>query len=245
MLARLLALRSFCPALFLSCSWASASCDSLARCTSLFRHFRLTDHSHPGTSDEHISLVEYLAPFSPVALMVTTPQALSLADNLRSLDFTRKVSLPLLGVIENMSGYVCPHCEECTNVWGRGGGEALAQREGLPFLGRIPIDPGLVRVLDDAKEEAQAAVAQTLGVENVSLEEIVKPLPDAASAAPAAEVKASATPAGTQLSRTILQRYTASQTFPIFQKIKERVLEELKRVREAAETQKKEAESKA
>ncbi|PWO01301.1 P-loop containing nucleoside triphosphate hydrolase protein [Tilletiopsis washingtonensis] len=206
----------------------------------------------PGTSDEHISLVEYLAPFSPVSLMVTTPQALSLADNLRSLDFTRKVSLPLLGVIENMSGYVCPHCTECTNVWGRGGGEALAQREGLAFLGRIPIDPGLVRVLDDAKEEAQVTVAQELGVEKVSLEDITKPLPDADADADAATATASVakastasttTPAGTRLSRTILQRYTASQTFPIFQEITQRVVEQLAKVRETQREAKEQREA--
>jgi hypothetical protein len=184
--------------------------------------------------------------------MVTTPQALSLADNLRSLDFTRKVSLPLLGVIENMSGYVCPHCTECTNVWGRGGGEALAQREGLAFLGRIPIDPGLVRVLDDAKEEAQVTVAQELGVEKVSLEDITKPLPDSDADAEAARAAASVakastasttTPAGTRLSRTMLQRYTASQTFPIFQEITQRVVEQLAKVRETQREAKEQREA--
>ena len=184
--------------------------------------------------------------------MVTTPQALSLADNLRSLDFTRKVSLPLLGVIENMSGYVCPHCTECTNVWGRGGGEALAQREGLAFLGRIPIDPGLVRVLDDAKEEAQVTVAQQLGVEKVSLEDITKPLPDTDADAEAATATASVakastasttTPAGTRLSRTILQRYTASQTFPIFQEITQRVVAQLAKVRETQREAKEQREA--
>lgn len=146
--------------------------------------------------------------------MVTTPQAISLADNLRSLDFTRKVSLPLLGLVENMSGYVCPHCSDCTNVWGRGGGEALAVREGLPFLGRIPIDPGLVRVLDDAKEEAKA--------EQGALTDSAAALQLNATAEAGAVVSTAAdstVPAGTVLSRTILQRYRDSQTFPIFQTI--------------------------
>ncbi|WFD28927.1 cytosolic Fe-S cluster assembly factor cfd1 [Malassezia nana] len=111
----------------------------------------------PGTSDEHISLMEALHPYAPVAVLVTTPQAVAVADNVRSLDFTRKVSLPVVGLIENMSGYVCPHCAECTNVWGRGGGESLAAQEGLPFLGRVPIDPALVRLLDDAREETEHA----------------------------------------------------------------------------------------
>lgn len=118
----------------------------------------------PGTSDEHIALMEALHPYGPAAVLVTTPQAVALADNLRSLDFTRKVGLPIIGLIENLSGYVCPHCGECTNVWGKGGGESLAQREGLPFLGRLPIDPALVRVLDDAQEDVQhAGTAQEEG----------------------------------------------------------------------------------
>lgn len=109
----------------------------------------------PGTSDEHISLMEAIHAYAPTAVLVTTPQAVALNDNLRSLDFTRKVGLPVIGLIENMSGYVCPHCDECTNVWGKGGGESLAEKQGVPFLGRVPIDPGLVRLLDDAREEAE------------------------------------------------------------------------------------------
>lgn len=193
---------------------------------------RTTLHRRTGTSDEHISLLEYLRPFSPSAVLVTTPQAVSLADNLRSLDFTRKVQLPLLGLIENMSGYVCPHCAECTNVWGKGGGEALAAREGLRFLGRIPIDPGLVRVLDDAKDEAIQKVKRSVGGDVAHA--VMKPLqppPEQMSAAAVAseETKAvlqeTSTPAGTVLSRTLLQRYKDSQTFPIFATIAEGVLE--------------------
>lgn len=108
----------------------------------------------PGTSDEHISLMEAIHPYAPQAVLVTTPQAVALSDNLRSLDFTRKVGLPVIGLIENMSGYVCPHCAECTNVWGRGGGASLAEQQGLAFLGRVPIDPTLVRLRDDARHEA-------------------------------------------------------------------------------------------
>ena len=170
----------------------------------------------PGTSDEHISIMEYLHPFHPTAVLVTTPQAISLADNLRTLDFCKKTSLPVLGLIENMSGYICPHCAECTNVWGKGGGEALANREGIEFLGRIPIDPKLVRVLDDAKErveESQDAPDQPLPAEG-------QDLAATAAATPAAE---STTPAGTSLSRTILERYKDSDTFSLFQTITQRV----------------------
>lgn len=164
----------------------------------------------PGTSDEHISALEYLRTFNPSAVMVTTPQAVSLADNLRSLDFCRKTSLPLLGLIENMSGYICPHCNDCTNVWGKGGGEALAKRESIHFLGRIPIDPGLVRVLDDAKEQATQQL-----VETTAALDIHSPLP----ASVPIPTEPSAAPVGTILSRTTVQRYKDSLTFPIFQQI--------------------------
>ncbi|MCO5555657.1 hypothetical protein L7F22_009202 [Adiantum nelumboides] len=169
----------------------------------------------PGTSDEHISIMEYLHPFNPKAILVTTPQAISLADNLRSLDFCKKTGLPLIGLIENMSGYICPHCAECTNVWGKGGGEALANREGIQFLGRIPIDPKLVRVLDDAKEE----VAKKNGDNNSEGENDLRIMQSTA------DVQDSTTPIGTSLSRTILERYKDSDTFPIFQKITEQVID--------------------
>ncbi|CAO1618357.1 unnamed protein product [Parajaminaea phylloscopi] len=217
----------------------------------------------PGTSDEHISLMEYLRPFSPCAIMVTTPQAVSLADNLRSLDFCNKVGLPVIGLIENMSGYVCPHCSECTNVWGKGGGESLAAREGIRFLGRIPIDPGLVRVLDDAKDEAVRRVQAgepARGDDDADASsyprearaasrppmdiDVSAPLPAPgasetkfANGSEASEVAAAtATPAGTMLSRTLIQRYKDSQTFPIFAEIAKNTLEGIeahaRRVRE-------------
>ncbi|PKI82624.1 cytosolic Fe-S cluster assembly factor cfd1 [Malassezia vespertilionis] len=154
----------------------------------------------PGTSDEHISLMEAIHAFGPVAVMVTTPQAVALNDNLRSLDFSRKVGLPVMGIIENMSGYVCPHCSDCTNVWGKGGGESLAEREHISFLGRIPIDPALVRVLDDALEDAA---------------ELQKKMQSGDEAEPLA---------GTALSYATAQRYRRSQTFAIFQQITEKVL---------------------
>lgn len=85
------------------------------------------------------------------AVIVTTPQAVALLDAMKCLSFTRTVSLPVLGVIENMSGYVCPCCGEVSNVFSTGGGEAMASREGLPFLGSLPIDTELVTLLDAAQ----------------------------------------------------------------------------------------------
>lgn len=82
------------------------------------------------------------------AVIVTTPQAVALMDGMKCVSFTRAVGLRVLGLIENMSGYVCPCCGEVSNVFSSGGGEEMARREGLLFLGRLPIDTGLVDVLD-------------------------------------------------------------------------------------------------
>lgn len=178
----------------------------------------------PGTSDEHISLMEYLHHFAPRAVLVTTPQAISLADNVRTLDFCKKTGLPLVGLIENMSGYVCPHCAECTNVWGKGGGEALANREGIEFLGRIPIDPRLVRVLDDAKEVAATQISNEDQKDEDGQSQLTTALPPPEREAhETQETMQSTTPAGTVLSRTILDRYRDSDTFPIFQIITDRI----------------------
>ncbi|XP_021553867.1 cytosolic Fe-S cluster assembly factor NUBP2 isoform X5 [Neomonachus schauinslandi] len=107
----------------------------------------------PGTSDEHMAAVEALRPYSPLgALVVTTPQAVSVGDVRRELTFCRKTGLQVVGVVENMSGFVCPHCAECTNVFSRGGGEVLASLAGVPFLGSVPLDPELTRSLEEGQD---------------------------------------------------------------------------------------------
>ncbi|XP_049624052.1 cytosolic Fe-S cluster assembly factor NUBP2 isoform X2 [Suncus etruscus] len=111
--------------------------------------FLLVD-TPPGTSDEHMAAVEALRPYSPLgALVVTTPQAVSVGDVQRELTFCKKMGLRVLGVVENMSGFVCPHCTECTNVFSQGGGEELARHAGVPFLGAVPLDPQLSRSLEE------------------------------------------------------------------------------------------------
>ncbi|KAJ3990395.1 cytosolic Fe-S cluster assembling factor CFD1 [Lentinula detonsa] len=104
----------------------------------------------PGTSDEHLSLMEHLAPVHSKlsAIVVTTPQAVALNDAMKCISFARTANLPILGLIENMSGYVCPCCGEVSNVFSTGGGEAMAHREGLTFLGSLPVDTELVTLLD-------------------------------------------------------------------------------------------------
>lgn len=104
----------------------------------------------PGTSDEHLAVVEYLQGWRQLdgAVVVTTPQEVALTDVRKEIGFCRTVGVPVLGLIENMSGFVCPHCTECTNVFSKGGGEGLARQMEVPFLGRAPIDPQLVRLLE-------------------------------------------------------------------------------------------------
>ena len=95
----------------------------------------------PGTSDEHISLVETLLKqaTSPSqiagAVIVTTPQAVSISDVRKEINFCVKTGVGILGVVENMAGFVCPSCAECTNVFSKGGGEVMARDFAVPFLG--------------------------------------------------------------------------------------------------------------
>ena len=104
----------------------------------------------PGTSDEHITVVEVLRTCSvPVsAVVVTTPQALAVGDVRREIDFCRKADVRIRGLVENMSGYVCPHCSECTNIFSKGGGESLARLTDIPFLGCVAVDTQMASLAD-------------------------------------------------------------------------------------------------
>ncbi|KAK5164496.1 cytosolic Fe-S cluster assembly factor cfd1 [Saxophila tyrrhenica] len=110
----------------------------------------------PGTSDEHISLVETLLKSATPeqlagAVIVTTPQAISVSDVKKEINFCRKTSVHVLGVIENMAGFVCPNCAECTDVFSKGGGKAMATEFEVPFLGSVPIDPMFIRLIEEGK----------------------------------------------------------------------------------------------
>ena len=97
----------------------------------------------PGTGDVQLTLAQSI-PLTG-AVIVTTPQDVSLADVGRGIAMFQQLRVPVLGVIENMSGFACPHCGEVTDIFSRGGGRELAASRGIPFLGEIPLDT-LVRV---------------------------------------------------------------------------------------------------
>ena len=101
----------------------------------------------PGTGDVQLSLIQKSRPDG--AVIVSTPQDLSLIDAMRAIDLFRKMDVPVLGIIENMAGYVCPHCGEGSDPFGSGGAEAAASEIGVPFLGRLPLSPA-IRTASDA-----------------------------------------------------------------------------------------------
>lgn len=95
----------------------------------------------PGTGDAQLTISQ-LVPLSG-AITVTTPQEVALHDVRKGLMMFQKVNVPLLGIVENMSYFVCGHCGERTEIFSTGGGERAAHKLGIPFLGRVPIDPAI------------------------------------------------------------------------------------------------------
>jgi ATP-binding protein involved in chromosome partitioning len=91
----------------------------------------------PGTGDVQLTMIQKHKPAG--AVIVSTPQDLALIDATRAIDLFTKAEVPVIGLVENMSGYVCPHCGEASEPFGRGGAEAAAAALGIPFLGRIPL----------------------------------------------------------------------------------------------------------
>jgi Mrp family chromosome partitioning ATPase len=102
--------------------------------------------SPPGTGDEPLSVAQTVP--GAKAIIVATPQEVCLADIRKSINFCRTVKMPIFGLIENMSGLVCPHCGEPIDLFGTGGGFRTALAMNVPFLGRIPFDPKMVQCAD-------------------------------------------------------------------------------------------------
>ena len=97
----------------------------------------------PGTGDAPLSVAQFIRNVSG-AIVVTTPQDVALLDSRKAVTFARKLNIPIIGILENMSGFVCPHCGKKVNLFKTGGGERAAREMGVPFLGRVPIDHRIV-----------------------------------------------------------------------------------------------------
>lgn len=129
----------------------------------------------PGTSDEPLSIAQDI-PDSEGAIIVTTPQQLSLLDVYKSISFAKAVKLPVLGIVENMSGYTCPKCGNHEDLFKSGGGKKAAEELGIPFLGSVPIDPSIVVGGDSGKPfllehpDSPATKAFETIVENIIME---------------------------------------------------------------------------
>ena len=144
-------------------------------------HYLIVD-CPPGTGDEPLSIAQLLGVIKPLAdrtqtcrtgpaaaVIVTTPQQLAVIDVKKCITFCRQLNLPVLGVIENMSGFVCPHCNRATDIFKSAGGEQMAADFDVPFLGAVPIDSAMTSAGDAGKpficSEKQNRAAQAL--ENV------------------------------------------------------------------------------
>jgi Mrp family chromosome partitioning ATPase len=116
----------------------------------------------PGTGDEPLSVAQSIES-ADGSIIVTTPQDVALLDSRKSIAFSKKIGVPVLGVVENMSGLICPHCNKPIDMFIPGGGEAAAHEMGVAFLGRIPADPAVMQGGDAgvpfAGEEPQGGAA--------------------------------------------------------------------------------------
>ena len=106
--------------------------------------------SPPGTGDEPLSVCQLVKDLTG-AIIVTTPQDIALLDSRKCVGFLRQLSVPILGILENMSGLTCPHCGKNIDIFKSGGGEKAAKELNVPFLGRLPFDPRIVETTDNGK----------------------------------------------------------------------------------------------
>jgi Mrp family chromosome partitioning ATPase/predicted Fe-Mo cluster-binding NifX family protein len=112
--------------------------------------------SPPGTGDEPLAVAQLIGN-ADGAVVVTTPQQVAVQDVRRCIEFCRQVELPVLGVVENMSGFTCPRCGEVVRIFGADGGRTMAEEMGVPYLGAIPIEPEVVVSGDSGRPIVQAA----------------------------------------------------------------------------------------
>ncbi len=125
----------------------------------------------PGTGDESLSIAQQIP--GAEAVIVTTPQDVALLDSRKSVIFAKQMNMPILGIVENMSGLNCPHCGNNIDLFKIGGGEKTAEEMGVPFLGRLPIDPEIVGAGDSGSpiissdNESESSKALVKIVENI------------------------------------------------------------------------------
>ena len=121
--------------------------------------------SPPGTGDEPLAICQLIGSLDG-AVVVTTPQRVAAVDVRKSITFCRQLHLPVLGVVENMSGFACPKCGEVTQILRSGGGQSIADDMGVRFLGAIPMDPEIAEACDDGRifvrHYAASATAQIM-----------------------------------------------------------------------------------
>ena len=122
----------------------------------------------PGTGDEPLTIAQTIP--DAQAVIVTTPQEVSLADVRKSINFCKTVKMPIFGLVENMSGLVCPHCNCSIDLFGSGGGERTAARMNIPFLGRVPFDPDMVACADSgvSYQDQHSNSAVTLAFQSIA-----------------------------------------------------------------------------
>ena len=130
----------------------------------------------PGTGDEPLSVAQTIKDVH--ALIVTTPQEIALADVRKSISFCRHVNISILGIVENMSGFICPHCSKPVDIFGTGGGKKVALEYTLRFLGTVPMDPQVVLGGDRGKPylSSGAGTVATKAFDKV-LDNVIKELP--------------------------------------------------------------------
>jgi len=106
--------------------------------------------SPPGTGDEPMSVLQLIKNIDG-GIVVTTPQEIALLDSRKCVNFLKELKVPVSGIIENMSGFICPHCQKETEIFKKGGGRKAAEEMNVPFLGSIPFDPEIVRDMDSGR----------------------------------------------------------------------------------------------
>jgi Mrp family chromosome partitioning ATPase len=149
----------------------------------------------PGTGDEPLSVAQTIP--NVTAIVVTTPQKVALADVRKSINFCKTVEMEITGVIENMSGFVCPHCNQTVDIFKTGGGEELARDFDLPFLGRVPMDPKVVIAGDDGVPYLSSdAVSPATKAFDAVVTAVENRLPPLAAAKPALNMAAATSSCG-------------------------------------------------